>query len=65
MSLVIELLTHKPAASFRKSTKIGQKLGIKSSVKLYSVKCAINDIYDVYPYFDGLLALLIETLSSL
>ena len=46
-SLLIELLTHKQAASFKKSTKIGQKQGgIRSDVK-----CAIADLYQVYPYF--------------
>ena len=49
MSSVIDLLMHKPAALFRKSTEIGQKLGMKSNVKLYNVKCSITDIYDVYP----------------
>ena len=39
---------HKLAASFWKSTKISQKQGIKSNEKLYNVKCAITDIYDVY-----------------
>ena len=33
MSLLVELLTHKPAAPFRKSTKIGHKQGIKSTEK--------------------------------
>ena len=51
-SLLTELLTHKPAASFRKSTKIGQKQGIKCNEKLYNVKCAITaDLHDVYLYF--------------
>ena len=45
-SLLIDLLTHKQAASFQKSTKIGQKQGIRSDVK-----CAIADLYQVYPYF--------------
>ena len=45
---MVELLTHKPAVSFWKSTKIGQKQGSKSSEKLYSVKCAITNIYDAY-----------------
>ena len=39
---------HKPTASFSKSTKIGQKQGIQSSETLYSLKCVITDIYDVY-----------------
>ena len=50
MFSLIELLTHKPRASFRKSTKIDQKQGIKSNEKLYIVKCAITDLYDVYLY---------------
>ena len=45
---MIELLTHKPTASFRKSTKIDQKHGIKLNEKLYNVKCAITDILNVY-----------------
>ena len=45
---MIKLLTHKPTASFRNSTKIGQKHGIKFNEKLYNVKCAITDILDVY-----------------
>ena len=57
MSLVIKLITHKPAALFQKIYKNQPNLGIKSSVKLYNVKCAITDIYDVYPYFHWLLAL--------
>ena len=61
----MELLTHNLAASFRKSTKIGQKHGIKSNEKLYNVKCAITDLYDVYLYFYWLLTLLIETLRPL
>ena len=47
MSLLIELLTHKPTVSLRKSTKIGQKQGIKSNETLHYVKCAITDLYDV------------------
>ena len=50
-SLLMELLTHDLAASFRKSTKIGQKQCIKSNEKLHNVKCAITDPYDVYLYF--------------
>ena len=61
----LNLLTHKPAVSLWKSTKIGQKQGIKSNEKLHNVKCAITNIYDVYLYFYWLLTLLIETLSLL
>ena len=56
---------HKPAVSFRKFTKIGQKQDIKSNEKLYNVKCAITDTYDVYLYFYRLPTLLMEILSSL
>ena len=35
---ISRLSTHKVAASFRKSTKIGQKQGIKSNEKLYDLK---------------------------
>ena len=50
-SLLIELVEHKLATSFRKSIKIGQKQGIKYNEKLYNVKCAITGVYDVYLYF--------------
>ena len=60
MSFLIELLTHKLANLFRKSTTIGQKLGIKSVEKLDSVKCEMGIFY-----FCGVSTLLIETLSLL
>ena len=41
---------YKLVTSFWKSTKIGQKQGIKSNEKLYNVKRAITDIYDMYLY---------------
>ena len=61
MFLLIELLVHKPTASFWKSTKITPKQVIKSNEKLYNEKCAITDIYDVYLYVYWLLTLLMET----
>ena len=56
---------HKLTASFWKSTKIGQKQGIKSSEQLNSLKCAITDFYDVYRFFYWLLTLVTEALSPL
>ena len=41
---------HKPAAWFRRSTKIDQKQGIKSNEKLYNVKCAITDIMCIFTF---------------
>ena len=62
---LIELLVHKPATSFWKYTKITPRQGIKSHEKLYNVKCAITDIYDMYLYFYWLLTLFMETISPL
>ena len=56
--LLIKLLMCRPTALFWKFTKISQKQGIKSNEKLYNLKCAITDIYDVYLYFYWLLTLL-------
>ena len=42
-SLSIEFLTHKPAASFWKSTIIGQKQGIKSNEK--TLQCKVSDYW--------------------
>ena len=44
-SLLIKLLMHKLEVSFWKSTKIGQKQGIKSNEKLYILKYVITDIF--------------------
>ena len=46
-SLLIKLLTHKLTALFWKSTKIGQKQGIKSNENLYNLKCAVTELWCV------------------
>ena len=50
--LLIDLLTRKPAASFPKSTKIGQNRVSNPMKNLYTVKCATTDIFYVYLYFN-------------
>ena len=50
---------HKPAASFLKSAKVGQKQGIKSNEKLYNVKRAIThtmvpELMKIFQFFSYL-----------
>ena len=59
MSLLIEFLTYKLAASLSKSTKVDQNQSIKSSEKFYNGKHEITDISDAYL----LLLLIINTFN--